>query len=536
MAPRPDLAFSSSSFGNEVLLPVAMNAPAKKQPQLTKSNKSSSMPRATSMPEMSEVRDMINFGEEMNARSGEQTFEAIADDQGGDSGFFIEWSEHSDEDVALQREGSNFLKVFAAAEQANRPAPAFIPPPAKAKIGGLRRVMSLASLPSASARRISLTAIIPIHAISEEDIVDSASKTETAEFGLDASIQGRKPFGSRSSLRSTSSEVGLDASIQGRKPFKRSASTNKLPSRANGPDSAFHDARPVGRRMSFSSALGLDASMHQVRRYASSASLRSPSVIGTPLRSSKKGSKNSFLSSTGGLDGSTHDSRPSGMRSTASSAIPGMPLRSSMKDSRNNLPSLSSPVNVGGMPLRSSMKGSRNNLRSSSLNSSLKSVNSNASSIPSMEGTNCSIESNEGGDIAKKMTMMRRNVSFTSLEIRSYNVTLGNTPTQNGPPVSLDWEYDPAATQEHCIEEYEADRAGNRHQKHEMRMPKFHREYLLMHEAGFSGGEIKNAMEEARRCARQREKTARRSIKFQPAEEAFEKAKSALSVKKIRKN
>jgi len=34
---------------------------------------------------------------------------------------------------------------------------------------------------------------------------------------------------------------------------------------------------------------------------------------------------------------------------------------------------------------------------------------------------------------------MRRNVSFGSLEIRSYPVTLGDAPTTNGPPVQLDW-------------------------------------------------------------------------------------------------
>ena len=34
---------------------------------------------------------------------------------------------------------------------------------------------------------------------------------------------------------------------------------------------------------------------------------------------------------------------------------------------------------------------------------------------------------------------MRRNVSFGSIEIRSYPVTLGDAPTTNGPPVQLDW-------------------------------------------------------------------------------------------------
>ena len=47
---------------------------------------------------------------------------------------------------------------------------------------------------------------------------------------------------------------------------------------------------------------------------------------------------------------------------------------------------------------------------------------------------------------------MKRNVSFSSLEIRSYNVTLGDAPTASGPPVTLSWEYNPTS------ESYDVDR------------------------------------------------------------------------------
>ncbi len=118
-------------------------------------------------------------------------------------------------------------------------------------------------------------------------------------------------------------------------------------------------------------------------------------------------------------------------RSTA-----GAPLRSS--DSRLSHRISSSSA---GAPLRSSLKGS-----SSSLRSSLKS----AFSLDS-DGIEGSVHPTE--------SRMQHNVSFSSLEIRSYNVTLGDAPTSNGPPISLSWEYDPSATEEYHVDYYENYRA-----------------------------------------------------------------------------
>ena len=122
---------------------------------------------------------------------------------------------------------------------------------------------------------------------------------------------------------------------------------------------------------------------------------------------------------------------------------------------------------------------------------------------------------------------MKRNVSFSNLEIRSYDVTLGDAPTQNGPPISLDWNYDPDATEEFDIDHYENIRHYTRRSRSEMVMPPSYRQYLLMREAGFNRNEIRNAMEEAKRTARQRERTVR-GLKWQPAEEMVEKARRKL--------
>ncbi len=104
-------------------------------------------------------------------------------------------------------------------------------------------------------------------------------------------------------------------------------------------------------------------------------------------------------------------------------------------------------------------------------------------------------------------SMRRRNVSFTSLEIRSYGVTLGNAPTLYGPPVTLDWDYDPAETETYDVDAYEYHRYARR-TKSELVIPPSHREYRLM-QSGFSRSQIKLAMEEAKQAAKEREKTVR---------------------------
>ena len=85
-------------------------------------------------------------------------------------------------------------------------------------------------------------------------------------------------------------------------------------------------------------------------------------------------------------------------------------------------------------------------------------------------------------------------------------------------------------------EEYESHRANNQSQKHKMHMSKSHCKYLLMREAGLSRSDIKKAMNKVRRCVRQRAKMARRSVKLQPMEATFKRAKKkdVVAQKKVR--
>jgi hypothetical protein len=122
---------------------------------------------------------------------------------------------------------------------------------------------------------------------------------------------------------------------------------------------------------------------------------------------------------------------------------------------------------------------------------------------------------------------LKRNVSFTNLEIRSYNITAGDAPTPNGVPLSLDWEYDPEATQTIDVDTYETHR-GARRLKHEMYVPNQYRVYLLMRDAGLSRRQIKMSIDESQRAFKNRQKTAK-NLKMQPVEEALEMTKRKLS-------
>ncbi|KAL7493372.1 hypothetical protein ACHAWT_002403 [Skeletonema menzelii] len=65
-----------------------------------------------------------------------------------------------------------------------------------------------------------------------------------------------------------------------------------------------------------------------------------------------------------------------------------------------------------------------------------------------------SLRSSHASIASNTSPSMRRNVSFSSLEIRSYGITLGDTPMLKGPPISLDWS-NHTSTEVHDIENYE---------------------------------------------------------------------------------
>ena len=101
-----------------------------------------------------------------------------------------------------------------------------------------------------------------------------------------------------------------------------------------------------------------------------------------------------------------------------------------------------------------------------------------------------------------------RGISFSTLEIREYNITIGDNPggsTSSGTPISLSWEFDTANIQFHDVKTYEEQR-GSRRSMHYLYLPAYIRHHKLS-KSGCTNQEIIEAAKEAKKIRDQRYKT-----------------------------
>ncbi len=113
----------------------------------------------------------------------------------------------------------------------------------------------------------------------------------------------------------------------------------------------------------------------------------------------------------------------------------------------------------------------------------------------------------EDSSVSKKE--VQRRASFSTLEIRTYNVTIADNPggnTSGGAPVGLCWEYDAANIQLHCLETFEELRPSRRNLQ-QLYLSPYVREWMLVRENGFTVEELKQAAAEADKIRRQRQNT-----------------------------
>jgi len=97
---------------------------------------------------------------------------------------------------------------------------------------------------------------------------------------------------------------------------------------------------------------------------------------------------------------------------------------------------------------------------------------------------------------------LKRNVSFTKLEIREYSIALSDHPSCSyGPPIQLGWEYCDRKAVE--LDEYERQRSPRRNMD-QMVLSYNVRRYLLLKRAGYSKKELLEAMKEVDRVKRDR--------------------------------
>ena len=104
----------------------------------------------------------------------------------------------------------------------------------------------------------------------------------------------------------------------------------------------------------------------------------------------------------------------------------------------------------------------------------------------------------------------RKSVRFEKVEIREYNIVLGDNPScSNGPPVSLGWYYDKDQQQQMPLDTYEQKRDGYRRASHEMKVPGYMRHDILR-EWDVPNREIMKAQIQCEIIQKQRSRTFQR--------------------------
>jgi hypothetical protein len=101
-------------------------------------------------------------------------------------------------------------------------------------------------------------------------------------------------------------------------------------------------------------------------------------------------------------------------------------------------------------------------------------------------------------------TSLKRNVSFSHLEVREYNIALSDHPSCSyGPPIQLGWDYRQKKSVQ--VEDYEEARLQQpRRTAHEMVLSYNVRRFLLLKRAGYSDQDLKKAVSEVDRVKRER--------------------------------
>ena len=113
-----------------------------------------------------------------------------------------------------------------------------------------------------------------------------------------------------------------------------------------------------------------------------------------------------------------------------------------------------------------------------------------------------------GNPKSEKSTDMKPSVSFSNLQIREYDVMLGDNPSCSyGPPVSLGWDYHDAAVVP--LEKYERARSNKfpRRKSGQLVLSYNVRKYLLLKTAGYTKAELREAMKEVERIKHERKMT-----------------------------
>ena len=125
-----------------------------------------------------------------------------------------------------------------------------------------------------------------------------------------------------------------------------------------------------------------------------------------------------------------------------------------------------------------------------------------------------------------------KKVSFSDVQIRDYDVTIGDHPDCSiGPPLSLGWDFEENPSVE--IDQYEINRAPRRTRR-ELALNYYHRTYILEQVSGLSKEDIEQAVKNKEKIKFQRQCT-RFFLPVWKLEDIAESAKRKIKIRKMKK-
>ncbi len=135
-------------------------------------------------------------------------------------------------------------------------------------------------------------------------------------------------------------------------------------------------------------------------------------------------------------------------------------------------------------------------------------------------------------DLSSSGKKMSRTVSFTSVDVREYDLTVGDNPScRSGPPLSLDWSYSKKYEEPKSLDQYEIERRDRARSLRQLHVTKHRRRNLLSFSWGHTEEDFENARKETRKLQRQREMTLL-LLPLHRAHEAFISVKGFVAKKR----
>lgn len=109
-------------------------------------------------------------------------------------------------------------------------------------------------------------------------------------------------------------------------------------------------------------------------------------------------------------------------------------------------------------------------------------------------------------------SMSTRTVSFNSINVKEFNMTLGDHPSaSSGPPMRLDWNSQPVSRVV-SLDEYEEMRNPIRRSRKQLRLSYSDRKEILFNDQGLSKEEVNDAWREALKIRQQRAETLKHGV------------------------